>query len=93
MSSTGASAGDARARWEAFLSEAPDLARAVRDRFVANLRHVIATVRANGAPRLSGTEGRIEATGVRIGMMAGSQKLVDARRDPRVEIHSAPLEE
>lgn len=26
-------------------------------------------------------------------MMAGSRKLADARRDPRVEIHSAPLEE
>ena len=34
----------------------------------------------------------IGTTAVRIGMMGGSWKLADVRRDPRVEIHSAPLE-
>jgi hypothetical protein len=83
----------AHVRWERFLDDAPELARRVRDRFAANLHHVIGTVRPSGAPRLSGTEVRIEPTGVTIGMMAGSRKLADVRRDPRVELHSAPLED
>jgi len=86
-------AGGAPARWKAFLDDTPDLARRVRERFTANRHHVIGTVRADGAPRLSGTEVRIEPTGVSLGMMAGSRKLADVRRDPRVELHSAPLEE
>ena len=89
----GPARGAPAARWEAILDDAPDLARRVRERFTANRHHVIGTVRADGAPRLSGTEVRIEPTGVSLGMMAGSRKLADVRRDPRVELHSAPLEE
>lgn len=84
---------DARAMWALFVSDAPSLARSIRARFAANRHHVIGTLRANGAPRLSGTEVPIGTAGVSIGMMAGSRKLADVRRDPRVEIHSAPLEE
>lgn len=79
--------------WAAFETGAPDLAARVRERFAANLHHVIGTVRANGSPRLSGTEVRIEDGDVTVGMMPRSRKLADVRRDPRVEIHSAPLEE
>lgn len=86
-------AGDAVVGWEVFARSAPDLAARIQDRFAANLHHVIGTVRSDGAPRLSGTEVRIEAGSARIGMMAGSRKLADVRRDPRVELHSAPLEE
>lgn len=84
---------EARARWEAFGADAPELAGRVRARFASNRHHVIGTLRPDGAPRLSGTEVDIGPAGVRLGMMAGSHKLADVRRDPRVEIHSAPLEE
>lgn len=80
------------ASWRRVRDEAPELAASVRARFAANLHHVIGTVRADGAPRLSGTELQIDDE-VWLGMMPGSRKLEDVRRDPRVEIHSAPLEE
>lgn len=80
-------------RWTAFRDQAPSLAVQVRARFAAHLHHVVGTVRPSGAPRLSGTEVTIDEGGVRLGMMAGSRKLADVRRDARVELHSAPLEE
>lgn len=79
--------------WDVFARAAPTLAPRIRARFAANLHHVIGTLRLDGAPRLSGTEVQIDAGSCRLGMMAGSRKLADVRRDPRVEIHSAPLEE
>lgn len=84
---------DARTRWEAFREDAPDLEERVRARFAANLHHVIGTVRPDGSPRLSGTEVPFGPAGPRIGMMPDSRKLADVRRDPRVELHTAPLEE
>ena len=78
--------------WAAVTAEAPAFAERVRARFVANLHHVIGTVRTDGSPRLSGTEVAIGPNEVTLGMMPGSRKLADVRRDPRVEIHSAPLE-
>ena len=79
--------------WAAFEADAPDLAERVRARFAANLHHIIGTIRSDGSPRLSGTEIRIEDGDVTVGMMPRSRKLADVQRDPRVEIHSAPLEE
>ena len=78
--------------WATFRRQAPDLARAITARFHAHRHHILGTLRADGAPRLSGIEVEVADHGVRIGMMAGSQKLADVRRDPRVELHSAPLE-
>lgn len=82
-----------RANWERFAAEAPSLAESVRARFAANRHHIIGTLRADGSPRLSGTEVQVDGGELRIGMMPDSHKLEDVRRDPRVEIHSAPLEE
>lgn len=83
----------AGATWEAFDRGSPGLAGRVRGRFEANLHHVIGTIRPDGSPRLSGTEVRFDDAGPTIGMMPGSRKLADVRRDARVELHSAPLEE
>ncbi|MDP8961051.1 MAG: pyridoxamine 5'-phosphate oxidase family protein [Actinomycetota bacterium] len=80
------------AAWHEFERAAPTVADAIRGRFEAHLHHVLGTIRPDGSPRLSGTEVRIEHGEVTIGMMAGSQKLSDVQRDPRVEIHSAPLD-
>lgn len=84
---------DPGATWAAFAAAAPELAAQVRARFAANLHHIIGTVRPDGAPRLSGTEVTIDEQAVALGMMGGSRKLADVRRDPRVEIHSAPVED
>jgi hypothetical protein len=81
------------ATWSQLVRAAPELAERIRGRFAANLHHILATIRADGAPRLSDTEVGIDHDHVTVGMMPGSAKLADVRRDPRVEIHSAPFEE
>lgn len=80
------------ASWHDFALAAPELAEVVRGRFVANLHHVVGTIRPDGSPRLSGSEVDIGREHLRLGVMVGSQKLRDLERDPRVEIHSAPLD-
>lgn len=79
--------------WADFAAEAPGLAAAVAARFLGHRHHVIATIRRDGSPRASGTEVDLaDGQELRVGMMPASHKLADVRRDPRVEIHSAPLE-
>lgn len=78
--------------WSDLTAEAPDLAAAVRRRFDAHLHHVLATLRPDGAPRTSGLEVRIGDGEVWLGMMPDSAKSRDLRRDPRLSLHSAPVE-
>jgi hypothetical protein len=81
------------ASWAEFAAQAPGLADAVAARFEANRHHLIATLRPDGSPRLSGTEVDVtDGQELRVGMMPASHKLADVARDPRVEIHTAPLE-
>ena len=75
-----------------FTSEAPDLAAAVRARFEAHLHHVLATLRADGSPRVSGTEARFFEGELYLGSMPGSRKAVDLHRDPRLALHAATID-
>lgn len=79
--------------WDGFVEQAPELAARIRGRFEANRHHVLGTIRPDGSPRLNGTEVTFSHGEVMLGMMPGSRKLLDVRRDPRVELHSAPLED
>lgn len=79
-------------RWADVAANAPELAKTVQRQFESHLHHVIGTVRSDGAPRLSGTEVTFHGDDLTVGMMPGSQKLADVQRDPRVEIHSAPVD-
>ena len=80
-----------RVRWVDVRREAPELAAAVEEVFGAGTNKTLATTRADGSPRISGTELEI-GDDVTLGMMPGSVKLRDVRRDPRVAIHSPTLE-
>ncbi|MFN8052191.1 MAG: pyridoxamine 5'-phosphate oxidase family protein [Acidimicrobiales bacterium] len=75
-----------------FTSQAPQLAAAVRSRFEAHLHHVVATLRADGSPRVSGTEARFFEDHLYLGSMPGSRKADDLRRDPRMALHAAPVD-
>ena len=47
----------------------------------------MATLRKDGAPRISGTEVQFEDGELRIGSMTGAVKAMDLRRDQRIAIH------
>ena len=64
-----------------------DFAARVQSRFDAATNKVIATLRADGSPRVSGSELKFEDGEVTLGMMASSVKLRDVRRDPRIAVH------
>ncbi|MFF2955218.1 pyridoxamine 5'-phosphate oxidase family protein [Kitasatospora sp. NPDC057965] len=78
------------ATWQDFEHEAPDLAPAVRARFEANKHHVLATLREDGSPRVSGTEVDFIGADVMLGSMHGAVKALDLRRDARFALHSNP---
>jgi hypothetical protein len=76
------------ANWERFRVLAPELATEVRARFEAHRHLTMATVRADGSPRISGTEVTLRGGEVYLGGMPGNRRFADLRRDPRVAIHS-----
>ena len=80
------------ATWQDIETDAPEFAERVKSRFAAGTNKTIATLRKDGSPRISGTELEIKDGEVGLGMMDGSMKLADVRRDPRVAIHSPTLE-
>jgi hypothetical protein len=52
-------------------------------------RHsTLATLRLDGSPRISGIEVSFDAGELLLGMMPGSLKALDVRRDPRLALHS-----
>ncbi|MEV0945414.1 pyridoxamine 5'-phosphate oxidase family protein [Rhodococcus sp. NPDC049939] len=76
--------------WTTFATEAPDLARAVAARLEAHKHHVLATLRTDGSPRVSGTEVEIYEGSLLLGSMVGARKVQDLQRDPRFSLHSNP---
>jgi hypothetical protein len=75
--------------WREFEREAPELAGPVRAAFGRAKHATMATLRADGSPRISGTEVDFADDGcLRLGSMAGAVKARDLLRDPRVAVHS-----
>jgi hypothetical protein len=77
-------------RWADFEDEAPVLATAVHSRLTATLHSILGTLRADGAPRLTGLEVHFGEGELWLAMMPDSRKADDLRRDPRFALHSAP---
>jgi hypothetical protein len=78
--------------WSQISAEAPELSDRVTGAFDAHKHKVMATLRADGSPRVSGTELDFADGEVWIGSMPGAMKALDLQRDPRIAIHSAPLD-
>lgn len=76
--------------WRAFEQEQPDLAREVRSRLDAHVHKVVATLRADGSPRLCGSEVVFHGEHLWLAGMTGARRFADLRRDPRVAVHSCP---
>ena len=76
--------------WHQMAEEAPELAGAVRARLEATKHHVLATLRRDGSPRVSGTEVQLHGRDLTVGMMHGSIKARDLQRDGRFVLHANP---
>jgi hypothetical protein len=76
-------------RWADLVAAEPDFAARVRAVFEAHRHKTMATLRRDGSPRISGIELQFSETDVTMGMMPGSVKAIDLRRDPRLAVHSA----
>ncbi|MDP9466488.1 MAG: pyridoxamine 5'-phosphate oxidase family protein [Actinomycetota bacterium] len=78
--------------WAAFAQDAPELAQDVRAAFAVRKHCTMATLRADGSPRISGTEVQLEGDELHIGSMPAARKARDLQRDGRVAIHSPTVD-
>src|SRR5262245_42048944 len=79
--------------WGDVEQAAPEFARRVRELFDAHKHKTIATLRADGSPRISGIETVFEDGGELVfGSMGGARKGADLRREPRFALHSATVD-
>lgn len=76
--------------WQQFETEAGELATAVRGRFEATKHHVLATLRRDGSPRVSGTEVDFQGPDLVLGSMLDAVKARDLQRDGRFALHANP---
>lgn len=76
------------ASWAEFVAAEPALASRIEERFAIRKHKTLATLRRDGAPRISGIEVESANGELFLGMMPDSLKLRDLERDPRLAIHS-----
>ena len=73
--------------WNAIEEAEPELAARVRRLFDAGRHKTIATLRADGSPRISGIECEFTDGELCFGSMTGARKGADLERDPRFALH------
>jgi hypothetical protein len=73
--------------WKEVEEAEPEFAAQVLRLFGAGRHKTIATVRADGAPRISGIECEFADGDLRFGSMTGARKGADLQRDPRFALH------
>jgi hypothetical protein len=78
--------------WQDVEQAAPEFAQRVRALFDAHRHKTIATLRADGSPRISGIETVFEGGELVFGSMLNARKGADLRRDPRFALHSATVD-
>src|SRR3977135_3817861 len=77
------------ATWSEFEAEAPARAAGARDFLDAGKHKTIATLRADGSPRISGIEADLVNGDLWFGSMWRAVKARDLNRDGRFALHSA----
>ena len=73
--------------WRDIEEAEPEFAARVRALFDAGRHKTIATLRADGSPRISGIECEFKDGELRFGSMPGARKGADLMRDPRFALH------
>ena len=74
--------------WSEVEAKAPELTALARAMFDAHGHKTLATVRRDGAPRISGTETVFAEGEMWLGSMWQARKALDLQRDPRFALHS-----
>jgi hypothetical protein len=74
--------------WGEVEAEAPDLAALASGFFDRHVHKLLATLRRDGSPRISGIETTFAGGELWLGMMWRSVKALDLLRDPRFALHS-----
>ena len=80
------------ASWREVTAAAPELAAEVRSRFEASGLGMLATLRKDGGPRISGIEPFFTDDELWLGSMPDSHKANDLQRDPRLALHAATVD-
>jgi len=80
------------ATWRDLEQAEPEFAGRVRALFDAGRHKTIATLRADGSPRISGIETAFDDGELTFGSMPQARKGADLRRDPRFALHSATVD-
>ena len=78
--------------WMDVANDEPEFARRA-EQAMTRARHLtMATLRADGSPRISGTELEVNDGELWIGSMPNARKALDLLRDPRVAIHGPTID-
>lgn len=80
------------AAWREFEEAEPEFAARVRALFDAHRHKTLATLRADGSPRISGIETVFDDGDLVFGSMPDARKGADLRRDPRFALHSSTVD-
>jgi hypothetical protein len=78
--------------WRDVEQAEPKFAQRVQALFDAHRHKTLATLRADGSPRISGIETAFEDGELVLGSMPNARKGADLRRDPRFALHSATVD-
>ena len=78
--------------WQDVEQAAPEFAQRVQVLFDAHKHKTIATLRADGSPRISGIETAFKDGELTFGSMPNARKGADLRRDPRFALHSSTVD-
>ena len=78
--------------WREFEAAEPEFAQRVQGLFDAHKHKTMATLRADGSPRISGIETKFTGGELTFGSMPNARKGADLKRDPRLALHSATVD-
>ena len=78
--------------WREFEAAEPEFAQRVRQLFDARRHKTMATLRADGSPRISGIETKFDDGELTFGSMPDARKGADLKRDPQLALHSGTVD-
>ncbi len=78
--------------WGDFKALEPQMADRVERLFAIRRHKTLATLRADGSPRISGIECAFDEGNLHFGSMEAARKSADIHRDPRIALHSPTVD-